>query len=105
MIPLAKADRNIPGLCARFEVFVCTKAIGNAYTELNDPVDQRARFLEQAKDRAKGDNETQVVDGTFCQSLGCALPPTGGWGMIRSILWMFLHGLTLDRASIAWLCF
>jgi lysyl-tRNA synthetase class 2 len=62
MSPLAKTDRAIPGLCERFEVFVCTKEIANAYTELNDPVDQRARFMEQAKDKAKGDVEAQLVD-------------------------------------------
>ena len=82
MSPLAKADRNVPGLCERFEVFVCKFEVANAYTELNDPVDQRARFLEQAKDKAKGDNEAHLIDETFCQSLEYALPPTGGWGMV-----------------------
>ena len=62
MSPLAKEDRGIPGLCERFEAFVCTKEICNAYTELNDPVDQRERFMEQAKDKAKGDVEAQPID-------------------------------------------
>ena len=53
MSPLAKKDRNIPGLCERFEVFVATKEICNAYTELNDPFDQRARFEEQARQKPK----------------------------------------------------
>lgn len=62
MSPLAKADRNTSGLCERFEAFVCTKEIVNAYTELNDPIDQRARFSEQAKDKDKGDVEAQLID-------------------------------------------
>lgn len=62
MSPLAKADRAVPGLTERFEAFVATKEICNAYTELNDPFDQRARFLEQAKDKEKGDIEAQVID-------------------------------------------
>jgi lysyl-tRNA synthetase, class II len=62
MSPLAKTDRNTPGISERFEVFVCTKELLNAYTELNDPFEQRERFLEQAKDKAKGDEEAQEID-------------------------------------------
>lgn len=62
MSPLAKAHRDTPGICERFEAFVCTKEIANAYTELNDPIDQRARFVEQAKDKDKGDLEAQLID-------------------------------------------
>ena len=62
MSPLAKGDRAIPGLTERFEAFVCTKEIANAYTELNDPIDQRGRFTEQAKDKDKGDLEAQLID-------------------------------------------
>ncbi|KAI8627135.1 hypothetical protein F5Y19DRAFT_443423, partial [Xylariaceae sp. FL1651] len=90
MSPLAKSDRAIPGLSERFEVFVCTKEIANAYTELNDPLDQRARFLEQAKDKAKGDLEAQLIDETFCQALEYGLPPTGGFGMGIDRVVMFL---------------
>jgi len=62
MSPLAKADRAIPGISERFEVFVATKEICNSYTELNDPIDQRRRFMEQAKDKEKGDVEAQLID-------------------------------------------
>ncbi|KAJ3115017.1 lysyl-tRNA synthetase [Phlyctochytrium bullatum] len=81
MSPLAKAHRSEKGLCERFECFVATKEICNAYTELNDPFDQRERFEQQAKDKAAGDDEAQMVDETFCNSLEYGLPPTGGWGM------------------------
>ncbi|KAI1122312.1 hypothetical protein F5Y10DRAFT_77386 [Nemania abortiva] len=90
MSPLAKADRARPGLCERFEVFTCTKEIANAYTELNDPIDQRARFLEQAKDKDKGDLEAQLIDETFCQALEYGLPPTGGFGLGIDRMVMFL---------------
>jgi lysyl-tRNA synthetase class 2 len=90
MSPLAKADRAVPGLTERFETFVCTKEICNAYTELNDPFDQRARFLEQAKDKDKGDLEAQAIDETFCQALEYGLPPTGGFGMGIDRVAMFL---------------
>ncbi|CDK27384.1 unnamed protein product [Kuraishia capsulata CBS 1993] len=90
MSPLAKYDRDVPGLCERFEVFVATKEICNAYTELNDPFDQRARFEEQARQKDQGDDEAQLVDETFCNALEYGLPPTGGWGCGIDRLAMFL---------------
>lgn len=90
MSPLAKKDRNIPGLCERFEVFVATKEICNAYTELNDPFDQRARFEEQARQKDQGDDEAQLIDETFCNALEYGLPPTAGWGCGIDRLAMFL---------------
>jgi lysyl-tRNA synthetase class 2 len=90
MSPLAKSHRDIPGICERFEVFVATKEICNAYTELNDPFDQRARFQEQAAQKDQGDDEAQLVDETFCTSLEYGLPPTGGWGLGVDRLVMFL---------------
>lgn len=90
MSPLAKKDRKIPGLCERFEVFVATKEICNAYTELNDPFDQRARFEEQARQKAQGDDEAQMIDETFCNALEYGLPPTAGWGCGIDRLAMFL---------------
>ena len=90
MSPLAKAHRSVPGLCERFECFIATKEICNAYTELNDPFDQRERFEQQAKDKAMGDDEAQLVDETFCNALEYGLPPTGGWGLGIDRLTMFL---------------
>lgn len=90
MSPLAKYHRDLPGLCERFETFVCKKEIVNAYTELNDPFDQRMRFEEQANQKAQGDDEAQLIDENFCTSLEFGLPPTGGWGMGIDRLVMFL---------------
>ncbi|KAI8367546.1 lysyl-tRNA synthetase [Radiomyces spectabilis] len=90
MSPLAKKHRERAGLCERFELFVATKEVCNAYTELNDPFDQRERFAQQAKDKDAGDDEAQVIDENFCQALEYGLPPTGGWGMGIDRLTMFL---------------
>lgn len=81
MSPLAKRDRSKAGLCERFEAFVATKEICNAYTELNDPFDQRERFEEQTRQKAAGDDEAQGIDETFIDALEHGLPPTGGWGL------------------------
>jgi len=90
MSPLAKYHRNRKGLTERFELFVNTKEICNAYTELNDPAVQRERFELQAADKAAGDDEAQCVDENFCTSLEYGLPPTAGWGMGIDRLTMFL---------------
>ncbi|KAF4127034.1 lysyl-tRNA synthetase, class II [Geosmithia morbida] len=90
MSPLAKQDRHNPGLCERFEVFVCTKEIINAYTELNVAAEQRLRFEEQSRQKAQGDDEAQGIDETFCRALEHGLPPTGGFGMGIDRMAMFL---------------
>ncbi|KIW24433.1 lysine-tRNA ligase [Cladophialophora immunda] len=90
MSPLAKYHRASPGICERFEAFVCKKEIVNAYTELNDPFDQRLRFEEQARQKAQGDDEAQMIDENFCTALEFGLPPTGGWGMGIDRMVMFL---------------
>ncbi|CAL8075787.1 unnamed protein product [Calicophoron daubneyi] len=90
MSPLAKWHRSRPGLTERFELFILNKEICNAYTELNDPAVQRVRFVEQAKDKAAGDNEAMPTDEQFLTALGYGLPPTAGWGMGIDRLTMFL---------------
>jgi len=94
MSPLAKYSRDRPGLCERFEGFMCTKEFCNAYTELNDPFDQRERFEEQARQKDAGDDEAQVIDEVFVNALEHGLPPTGGWGMGIDRLVMFLTNST-----------
>lgn len=90
MSPLAKFSRDRPGLTERFEVFVGTKEIVNAYTELNDPFTQRERFEEQANQKAQGDDEAQMIDEIFMNALEYGLPPTAGWGSGIDRLTMFL---------------
>jgi len=94
MSPLAKYHRSQPGLTERFELFVNTKEVCNAYTELNNPHVQRDRFAQQAKDKEAGDPEAQAIDETFCTSLEYGLPPTGGWGMGIDRMCMFLGNAT-----------
>ncbi len=65
MSPLAKWHRSRPGLCERFEGFLCQKEICNAYTELNDPFEQRVRFEEQMRQKEAGDDEAQGIDEVF----------------------------------------
>ncbi|HZR40144.1 MAG TPA: lysine--tRNA ligase [Ktedonobacteraceae bacterium] len=79
--PLTKAHREIPGLVERFQPFIGGLECGNAYTELNDPLDQRARFEDQARQRAQGDDEAQVLDEDFLEALEIGMPPTSGVGL------------------------
>ena len=79
--PLAKDHVEIPGLVDRFQPFIGGLELGNAFTELNDPLDQRARFEDQMRQRAAGDDEAQVLDEDFIEALEVGMPPTGGLGI------------------------
>jgi Lysyl-tRNA synthetase (class II) len=79
--PLTKRHRTLPGLVERFQPFIAGLECGNAYTELNDPLDQRARFEDQARQRAYGDEETQPLDEDFLEALEIGMPPTSGVGL------------------------
>ncbi len=94
MSPLAKYHRSRPGLCERFEGFIATREICNAYTELNDSFIQKDNFAEQMKQKAEGDDEAQGYDETFIDALEYGLPPTGGWGLGIDRLVMFITNQT-----------
>ncbi len=79
--PLTKRKPSAPYLTERFELFIGGHEYANAYSELNDPIDQRGRFVQQALERQKGDDEAMMIDEDFCLSLEYGMPPTGGIGI------------------------
>ena len=79
--PLAKRNKDNPMFTDRFEAFIVGKEFGNAFSELNDPIDQKQRFLAQVAERAAGDDEAHMMDEDFVLALEYGMPPTGGLGI------------------------
>ncbi len=99
--PLTKRSPADPRLTERFEFFICRSEMGNAYSELNDPIDQRERFMKQVEQRERGDDETEMLDEDFLTAMEYGMPPTGGMGIGIDRAVMLFTGSDTIREVIA----